>query len=436
MRNYFEQLQRRYALARRRHVRSVKRHAKKPFFAIPVVTFMVLLALVLIAWVLLSDGKPTLQPSDNTNIVMINHDKQERTVPTRAKTVGQLLSRLEIKLNAGDVVEPAKDTEIIGDNFRVNVYRAAPVTIVDGGDKTFTYSAASTPRSIVRQAGITVYPEDNLTLRPTENFVTESSIGQRVVIDRATPVDVNLYGTQVAMRTHATTVQELLKEKNIKLGKDDSVQPSLKTPITTAAQVFLIRKGTQIATEEVPIDMPTETIEDKSLSFGTSVVRQQGSPGKKLVTYQIELQNGVEIGRKIIQEVVAQDAVKQVVAKGVYFDIAANKTAVMAAAGIAKSDYMYVDYIISRESGWCHTKWQGEYGGCPAYHGTPTSARTGYGLCQSTPGYKMASAGDDWGPNPVTQLKWCDGYAKARNFPPYGKGWYAAYQYWQVNKHW
>ncbi|HYH74691.1 MAG TPA: ubiquitin-like domain-containing protein [Candidatus Saccharimonadales bacterium] len=430
MRNYLEHLQRKYALARRRHVRTVKRHAKKPFFAIPVVTFMVSLALVTIAWIVLSGGKPQLQPDDDTNIVMINHDKQERTVPTQAKTVGQLLQRLEIKLNEGDVVEPAKDTEIIGDNFRVNVYRAVPVTIVDGADKTFTYSAAATPRSIVRQAGITVYPEDNLSLKPTENFVTESSIGERVVIKRATPVTVNLYGTQVAMRTHATTIKQLLKEKHINLGKDDDVQPSLDAAVTADSQIFLIRKGTQIATQEVPIDMPVETVEDKSLTFGTTVVRQQGAPGKKLVTYQVELQNGVEIGRKIIQEVVAQEAVKQVVAKGVYFDIAANKTSVMAAAGLKPGDYQYADYIISRESGWCHTKWQGQYGGCPAYHGTPTASGTGYGLCQATPASKMASAGADWGSNPVTQMKWCHGYAMGR----YGS-WSAAYNHW-TTKHW
>jgi uncharacterized protein YabE (DUF348 family) len=430
MQKKLQRLQREYALAHRRNVRMAKRHAKKPVFAIPALTFLSLLVVVIVVWLVYSGGKPQLQPDDDTNIVMLSYDKQEQTVPTRAKTVGALLNRLDIKLHDGDVVEPTMNTDIRGDNFRVNVYRAVPVTIVDGADKTFTYSAAATARSIVKQAGMTVYPEDRLQIQPTENFVTESSIGERVVINRATPVNVNLYGTAVAMRTHATTVRDLMKEKNIRLGKDDTVQPGLDTKLSTNGQIFLVRKGMQIATQEVPIDMPIETVEDKSLSFGTQVVRQQGAPGKKLVTFQIELQNGVEIGRKVIQEVVAQEPVKQVVAKGVYFDIANNKTAVMAAAGLKPGDYRYADYIISRESGWCHTKWQGEYGGCPSYHGTPTSSKTGYGLCQATPANKMATAGADWGSNPVTQMKWCHNYAVGR----YGT-WAAAYDHW-TTKHW
>ena len=430
MRKNLDHIKKKYTAVQNKHVRTVKRLGKKPHFAIPFATCVVLMLLVIIGLMFTSGGKPTLRPNDS-NVVVLNYDKQEQTIPTRAKTVGDLVKRLKIKLNPGDVVEPSKDTEIIGDNFRVNIYRAVPVTVVDGDKKTFTYSAAATPRSIVKQAGVDVYPEDRLTLLPTENFLTDTSIGERVVIDRATPINVNLYGTQVAMRTHAKTVGELLKEKNIKLGKDDDVQPSVKSPITTASQVFLIRKGTQIQTVTEEIPAPVETVEDESLSFGTSVVRQQGAPGQRVITYQIQLQNGVEIGRVAIQNVVAKEPVKQIEAHGKHFDINSDKTSIMAAAGIPKSSYPYVDYIISRESGWCYTKWQGEYGGCREFHGAPSSSGVGYGLCQATPGYKMSSAGGDWASNPVTQLRWCDGYAKSR----YGS-WSAAYNHWLSSHNW
>ena len=49
----------------------------------------------------------------------------------------------------------------------------------------------------------------------------------------------------------------------------------------------------------------------------------------------------------------------------------------------------------------------------------------GYGLCQATPGYKMASAGSDWETNPITQLRWCNSYADNT----YGS-WYNAYIHW------
>jgi uncharacterized protein YabE (DUF348 family) len=431
MQKKFDQIKERYQTSDNKHVRRIRKLGKKPLFTIPFATFMVLLVLVVVGLMFSTGGKPQNIAINDSTVVVLNYDKQERTIPTRAKTVGELIDKLDIKLHPGDVVEPSRGTEIIGDNFRVNIYRAVPVTIVDGDKKTFTYSAAATPRSIVKQAGVNVFPEDRLNLLPTENFLSESSIGERVVIDRATPINVNLYGTQVAMRTHAKTVGELIKEKKIKLGKEDTVQPVKDTPIGPNTQIFLVRKGTQIQTVEETIPAPVEEIEDDSLSFGATAVRQQGADGKRLVTYQVNLQNGQEIGRTKIQEVVSQEPVKQVVAKGTHFDINSDKTALMTAAGIPKSQFAYADYIISRESGWCYTKWQGEAGSCRPYHGAPSSSGTGYGLCQATPGYKMSSSGSDWASNPITQLKWCSGYANSR----YGS-WAAAYNHWLSHHNW
>jgi resuscitation-promoting factor RpfB len=161
-----------------------------------------------------------------------------------------------------------------------------------------------------------VYPEDDLTLLPTDDFLSEGSLGERVVIARATPVDLNLYGTQVTLRTHAKTVGDLIRERHVKLGKDDTMQPVAPTPLSDNSQVFIIHKGTQIQTAAEDIGMPVQTVSDGSLAYGSTAIRQQGSPGKKLVTYQIDLQNGQEVGRHVIQEVVTQEPVAQIIAKG------------------------------------------------------------------------------------------------------------------------
>jgi hypothetical protein len=106
----------------------------------------------------------------------------------------------------------------------------------------------------------------------------------------------------------------------------------------------------------------------------------------------------------------------------------------MSQAGISQSDWPAVDYIISHESGWCPTKWEGEIGiGCPEYHGY---SKVGYGLCQSTPAIKMAVAGDDWATNPVTQLKWCNSYAQTCEVYRHYCGWWGAYNHWVANRNW
>lgn len=89
----------------------------------------------------------------------------------------------------------------------------------------------------------------------------------------------------------------------------------------------------------------------------------------------------------------------------------------MAQAGIAQSDWQYVDYIISHESGWSYLAVN------------PSSGSTG--LCQSLPANKMASAGDDYISNPVTQLKWCNSYAVSRY-----NSWAGAATAWKSKSWW
>ena len=89
---------------------------------------------------------------------------------------------------------------------------------------------------------------------------------------------------------------------------------------------------------------------------------------------------------------------------------------IVADYGIGASEKSMWEYIINRESGFNHYA---------------TNASSGaYGLPQSLPGSKMASAGADWQTNPYTQLKWMYGYMTSRYGSIAG-----AYNFWQAN-HW
>jgi resuscitation-promoting factor RpfB len=375
-------------------------------------------------------ASPAFHP-DTSYIVIISHDHQKQTVPTREPTVGALLKKLDIRVGSRDRVEPSLNTAIAQDNFRVNIYRAMPVTITDGTTTTTTYTAAATPRSVVAQAGLSMFSEDNITAEPAQNFVTQQSVGERIVIQRSVPVTLNVYGTMLSLRTHATTVSELLKSKNVRLSKVDTVIPKGATPITPGMQVFVNRVGTQIVTETQTIPAPLQVVTDPSLSFGTSAVRQQGGVGTQVLTYQVNTQNGAVVSKTLLQTVVTVAPVPQIVARGQAVSIPADKQAVMAQAGISPGDYKYVDYIASHEGGWCPTKIQGTHD-CPAYmNPSDVPPYGGYGIFQATPGKKMASAGSDWATSAVTQIRWATGYAVAR----YGS-WEGAYNHWTVNHNW
>jgi uncharacterized protein YabE (DUF348 family) len=392
--------------------RAGRRHILRRPYLLPIFG-LVLGAGIVATLVFYKGGTPTFRPSDS-HVVFLFENGKKQTIDTKAQTVGELVQRLPLRLIPEDVVEPSADTQIVEDNFRINIYHARPVTIVDGTNKTVALTAQKSARVVAEAAGLKVNPEDIASF--AQGDVAQNVIGEKVVVARATPVTLNLYGTQVPSYTQAATVATMLSEKHIKLDNGETVNPSLKTPITPNMQIFILAKGSQVVTTEETIPAPVQSVNDITLSFGTKVIRQQGSPGKQAVTYLITEQKGVEVSRKVIQQAIVQAPVPQIVAIGATIDINGDKTAIMAAAGIASGDYAYANFIVSHESGW-----------------RPTAANSSgaYGLCQALPGSKMASAGADWQTNPITQLRWCSGYAHSR----FGS-WAAAYNYWLSHRNW
>lgn len=97
-------------------------------------------------------------------------------------------------------------------------------------------------------------------------------------------------------------------------------------------------------------------------------------------------------------------------AKAIAFDM-------VTARGWGQGEYDCLVALWQKESGWnvyAHNKSSGAYG-----------------IPQSLPGSKMASAGADWATNPATQITWGLGYIQGRYSTPCGaysasqvKGWY------------
>lgn len=283
-------------------------------FAIPFFTLLILLSISWVAFLFL--GGQTIGAKDS-KIVQLYIDGQKRDVPTRAQTVEDLLARLNIQLDADDTVEPSLGTPISSSDFSINVYRAHPVTIIDAnGKKTFLRVSDKDPRTIVHKAGIEVFPEDNVEVVTPAETLKDGVIGEKIAIDRATTTTVSLYDNTFTARTRAKTVGDLLKEKDIKLLEGDTLQPDANTPITPGLQIFIIRFGKQIVTVDEELAPPVETRQDAGMAAGTKKTLDNGKPGRRLVTYEVEVTNGKETARKELQSVVTVQPVKKIVVVG------------------------------------------------------------------------------------------------------------------------
>jgi uncharacterized protein YabE (DUF348 family) len=379
-------------------------------FVVPVATFLLLFLCTLAGYV--NFNAQTIGASDS-HIVRLSIDGKEQTIPTRAKTVKELLTRVNVEIKEHDSVTPAPDTEIFEDNIKVKVKHARPVLVVDGSNKTIVYSTQSRPRDVAKKAGLKIYPEDNVEAKPLDPIKPSEALQQgiaaeQVVVDRATPANLNLYGTQFTLRTRAKTVGELLDDRKVQTAEGDTITPARETTLTPEVQIFVVRLGKEIVTAEETIPAPVQTIDDPNMLDGKVTVREAGADGKKAITYELELRNGQEVARRPIQEIIISTPVMRVVVRGTKVVIS------------NPSENVKIGERMAAERGWTGSQWTCLYQLWQKEsrwnHLARNRSSGAYGIPQALPGSKMAVAGEDWETNPATQIRWGLDYYIARRY--------------------
>ena len=236
----------------------------------------------------------------------------EKTIVTKARTVREALKLAKISIDERqDVVEPGLDSEMVAEKYNVNIFRARPITVVDGNKRLKITTAEQTPALIAKAAGLEVFTEDKTTLGKGDNVVVDGA-DTVMKVERASVVNFVLYGKESVVRTHAKTVDELLNDKNITLQKDDTLSVDRSARIVPGMKIELWRNGKQTVTLEEDVKFQTEKVQDANRDLGYREVKQAGENGKKNVTYEIEMKNGVEVSRKEIASVVTKESKKQI----------------------------------------------------------------------------------------------------------------------------
>ena len=245
-------------------------------------------------------------------LVTIYDRGAEKTIVTKARTIREALKLAKFSIDERqDVVEPSLDSEMVAEKYNINIFRARPITIVDGNKRLKITTAEQTPALIAKAAGIEVFEEDKTTLSNSDNMAVDGA-NMVMKIDRASMVNFVLYGKESVIRTHAKTVGELLKEKNIDPKKDDTLSVDRSAKIIPGMKIELWRNGKQTITAEEDVKFEVEKVQDANRDSGYREVKQAGENGKKNVTYEIEMKNGVEVSRKEIASVVTKEPKKQI----------------------------------------------------------------------------------------------------------------------------
>lgn len=246
----------------------------------------------------------------------IFYDGKKKIIATAGSTVKAAIDQLGVKLSPGDVVEPGLDTPINQSLFNINIYRAFPAVVIDEGKIYHVVTGYRSPRQIVTAAGLTVYPEDGLTLTKVDNFVADGGVGQKVVVTRAKPVQV-IIGKQVYnFRTLKHTAGELLREKGLEFNPQDVSNTKLDSPIEKGQRIIITKIQQTIVPMIEPIPARVQIIYDPNQPINYSAVQTPGKDGQKRVNYLIDYQNGAEKNRRVLDSVILVDAADTVIVKG------------------------------------------------------------------------------------------------------------------------
>jgi uncharacterized protein YabE (DUF348 family) len=359
---------------------------------------IVLAASFLLASYAQAASTPT--PKFGQRLITVHDRGRDRGLLTYAGTLRAAFEEAGIHIDPNDAVEPGLDQPLAANNYEVNIYRARPVTIVDGNVRKKVMSPHQTANQIAEQAGVNLQKEDVTTMAANTNMVSEGA-GVRLTIDRATPLNLVLYGNKTTVYTQAKTVAGLLDEKDITLERNDTVSVPLDTTITKNMTVEIWRNGTQTITVEEDIDFPVEQQKDPDREEGYREVKTAGEKGKKKVTYEISRQNGQEVSRKEIQSITVQEPKKQVEIIGTKpkhmpYTGSGTKTDWLTASSIPQESWGAADFIVSQESGWNPNAVNPSSGAC--------------GLAQALPCSKVPGNPYD----PVNSLNWMNGYVLGR----------------------
>lgn len=256
-------------------------------------------------------GAATTDVAKDGRLITIHDRGADKVILTHAQTIRDALTDAHITMAPQDQVEPSIDSQLVATDYTVNIYRARPVIVVDGAARQKIMTAAQTPESIATAAGVTLHDEDTTTISTSKDIATD---GASVVlaVSRAKEFKLNLYGSLTTAYSQEATIGAMLAKKGIKLAASDTLSVPAKTPLKAGMMVEVWRNGVQTATVEEDIPFTTRRIQDADQPVSYRKVETVGTNGKKNVTYEITMQNGKEISRKMIQSVTITEAKEQV----------------------------------------------------------------------------------------------------------------------------
>ena len=186
------------------------------------------------------------------------------------------------------------------------------IIVVDDGVAT-TYSTRSftVAKALDSQD---IYLADGDEISPSVDYSIKD--GDTITIKRVKEFTLIDGIEEIAMRSTALNVDELIATLDIPLGEEDVLLTELNELLSNGMTIAITRNRTKFITETVAIDFTTTTNSVTDLSPGERRVVQDGKTGTREIVYKVCFQNGEEISRDVESEEVVEKPVTAIIDVG------------------------------------------------------------------------------------------------------------------------
>ncbi|WP_283251689.1 resuscitation-promoting factor [Aeromicrobium duanguangcaii] len=253
-----------------------------------------------------------VQASTYDQLVSVDVDGVVTQVRTESDSVGELLAEKNVDVAATDRVSPAPVSDL-DDGDVVKVRRAKAVTlVVDGKISQKTVHDVDVAGAL---ESLNVQPKEGavFTMAPDERL---SRDGNSVVVSNPKPVTLKVDGEKKTLTTAAPTVQSLLEQHGVEVGKLDEIKPGLGSYLKPRQALRVVRIKKVTRTEKIEVDHKVTYSSDPSLFKGDTEVVKEGRDGLDRAKVELILADGKLRERRVISRSSVRPPVTGVVKRG------------------------------------------------------------------------------------------------------------------------
>src|SRR5690625_563215 len=243
--------------------------------------------------------------------VDVTQDGQTETMSTHAETVGDLVKDLGVVVGEADDLSHGLD-ETLENGMSIDYKQAKDIVVkIDGLSSNYA-TTAETVGEFLREKDLSFSDRDDVSFDTSDPIEEDLTLS----VTKAYPVVINDGGEKIKVWTTGDSIESLLDENDIELSNKDKVKPALNKRADENTSITVTRVEKETDTVEETVAYETEKRNDDSLPKGEEKVISDGKEGKLVKEYEITLENGKEVDRKLVTEEVREDSQNQVIAVG------------------------------------------------------------------------------------------------------------------------